>query len=642
MVLAPHFAQSKHSSLGIGLAGLLALCSCSRAVADSTAPEPAPQAGTAQADTSPTPAIPQVSDDPIVQKIVELGHTDSRVQDHLRHLTREIGPRLPSSHNMMEAERWTKGQLESWGLKAWLEHWGDLPVGFDRGPQSGGLVAPEQIAYDFTTPAWSPGAFGPVRGPAVVAPQSTKELKALKGRLEGAWVIHPHHKPGEGPNEKTLRRLEKALAKAGVAGHVVRARDKKGQLVHTGGSSRTKWADLPKEVRVVLRADQHRDLLARLAGGQEVELEFSIDNRLFRGPVPQHNVIADIKGSEKPDEYVIVSGHLDSWDGAEGALDNGTGVATTMEAARLLMAAGARPKRTIRFILWSAEEAGLRGSRGYVEKHKDTLDKVSAVLVHDGGTNYLSGLGVTPEMMEQMQEVFAPVMKLDPKRPFELEPVEAMRGGGSDHGPFVRAGVPGFFWRQSGESNYRCIHHTQLDTFDEVIPEYQRHSAMVVAIAAYNLANLDDLLDRENSKPFGRRDAGVDLDDLTVKKLEKNGKAKKAGWRVGDVVVEVDGKEIKSRWGLYRGVMRGEPRKEVKLKRGKRTVDTVIDFSDDPAEKEKAERRAQREKRFGKDVFPERKDRESRRMAWGDPDTVCAPGKTRKKPVEKKPPPKKK
>jgi len=634
MFSAPHFDQSKHFGLGIGLAAVLGLCSCSSAVADSSTTEPEPQAGTTEVVSSPAPDIPHVSDDPIVQKIVELGHTDSRVQDHLRHLTREIGPRLSSSHSLMEAERWTRDQFESWGLDATLEHWGDLPVGFDRGPQSGGLVEPEEVAYDFTTPAWTPGVFGPVRGQAVVAPQSMKELKALKGKLEGAWVIHPYHEPGEGPSERTKKKLDEALAKAGVAGHVVRARDEKGELVHTGGDSRTRWADLPKEVRIDLRADQHKDLLERIASGQEVELEFSIDNRIFRGPVPQHNVIADITGSEKPDEYVIVGGHLDSWDGAEGALDNGTGVATTMEAARLLMAAGARPKRTIRFMLWSAEEQGLLGSRGYVEKYKDTMDKVSAVLVHDGGTNYLSGLGVTPEMMEQMQQVFAPVMKLDPNMPFELEPVESIRGGGSDHSSFIRAGVPGFFWRQAGESNYRCIHHTQLDTFDEVIPEYQRHSAMVVAIAAYNLASLDDLLNRENSQSLGRRDAGVDLDGLTVQKLEKDGKAKKAGWRVGDTVVEVDGKEVKSRWGLYRAVMAGEPRKKVKLKRGKRTVDTVLDFSDDPAEKEKAARRAEREKRFGKDVFPEREDGESRRTAFGDPDTPCAPGKTRKKPVD--------
>jgi hypothetical protein len=638
MLFAPHFSQSRHSSLGIGLAALLGVCSCSSAVADSTAPEPAPQADATGLAGSQASQVPHVSDDPIVQKLVELGHTDSRVQDHLRHLTREIGPRLSSSHNMMEAERWTKDRFESWGLAARLEHWGDLPVGFDRGPQSGGLVKPEEITYDFTTRAWTPGVFGPVRGPAVIAPQSAKELKSLKGKLEGAWVVHPHHKPGEGASERIKKRLEEALDKAGVAGHLVRARDDKGELVHTGGSSRTKWEDLPKQVRIHLRADQHEDLLERLAGGQEVELEFSIDNRLFRGPVPQHNVIADLRGTEKPDEYVIVSGHLDSWDGAEGALDNGTGVATTMEAARLLMAAGARPKRTIRFVLWSAEEQGLLGSRAYVDKHKDTLDKTSAVLVHDGGTNFIAGLGVTPEMMAQMEEVFAPVKKLDPDKPFELVPVESMRGGGSDHSPFVRAGVPGFFWHQAGESNYRCIHHTQLDNFDEAIPEYQRHSAMVVAIAAYNLANLDDLLNRENSKPLGRRDAGVDLDGLTVEKLEKGGKAKKAGWRVGDTVVEVDGKEIKSRWGLYRAVMTGEPRKEVKLERGKRTVNTVIDFSDDPAEKEKAARRAEREKRFGKDVFPEREDREARRMLWGDPDTPCAPGHTRKKPVDKSKP----
>ena len=119
-------------------------------------------------------------------------------------------------------------------------------------------------------------------------------------------------------------------------------------------------------------------------------------------------MIADIPGSELPDEYVIVGGHIDSWDGATGTTDNGTGVATTLEAARILMKAGVKPRRTIRFMLWSGEEQGLLGSAAYVKAHKDLMPKISAVLVHDGGTNYLSGIGATEAMIERLRAGLRP------------------------------------------------------------------------------------------------------------------------------------------------------------------------------------------------------------------------------------------
>jgi len=137
-------------------------------------------------------------------------------------------------------------------------------------------------------------------------------------------------------------------------------------------------------------------------------------------------VVAEIPGSDTPDEFVIVGGHLDSWDGATGATDNGTGIATTLEAARILVKAGVKPRRSIRFMLWSGEEQGLLGSRAYVKAHPELLPKVSAVLVHDGGTNYLSSLGGTEAMMSDFQEVFAPVMSLDPKFPFEVKKIAGL------------------------------------------------------------------------------------------------------------------------------------------------------------------------------------------------------------------------
>ena len=160
------------------------------------------------------------------------------------------------------------------------------------------------------------------------------------------------------------------------------------------------------------------------------------------------------------------------------------------------MKAGVKPKRTIRFMLWSGEEQGLLGSAAYVKAHKELTPKISAVIVHDGGTNYLSGIGATEAMVSDFKQVFAPIKELDPKYPFVVRKVPGLSGPDSDHASFLAANVPGFFWRQSAALLPRT-HHTQYDTFDAANPEYQKHSSMVVALGAYGIANLDHLLSRD-------------------------------------------------------------------------------------------------------------------------------------------------
>src|SRR6185295_14009000 len=142
-------------------------------------------------------------------------------------------------------------------------------------------------------------------------------------------------------------------------------------------------------VRVTIRKQDMDAVQKVMDEGKEPILEFDMDNKLIPGPRPCNNVVAEIPGTEKPDEVVIVSGHLDSWDGpgSEGAQDNGTGTMVALEAARILNKVGAKPKRTIRFILWTGEEQGLFGSRWYVTAHKDDLAKISCVFIDDGGTN---------------------------------------------------------------------------------------------------------------------------------------------------------------------------------------------------------------------------------------------------------------
>ena len=523
------------------------------------------------------------------ERVLALGAEDNRVQEHLRHLSLSIGPRLTGSPGLARAEAWCRDQFASWGLDARLEPWGEFPVGFERGPASGAVLAPETVELVFTTPAWTPGTDGPRRGPAVAWPADSAALDALRPALAGAWVVAPSSR-----GDRDWREIvEAVLLEDGAAGLVTPSR---GELVHTGGNYRIEAEALPRLVQVVVRGDQHEALVAQLAAGTAVELEFDIENRFLPGPVPLHNVVADLFGAELPDEYVIVCGHLDSWDGAQGTLDNGTGVSTAMEAARLLAESGARPRRTIRFLLWSGEEQGLLGSKAWVAAHAEEMPRISAVLNHDGGTNYLSGLGITPEMRPQLEAVCAPLVGLSADMPFELDVVDALSGAGSsDHAPFVEAGVPGFFWRQSGRSDYDRHHHTQYDTFDAAIPAYQRHSAQVIAVTALGLADADALLERRNMMPLEPRRLGVRLDGVTVSEVTPESVAAAAGWQVGDVLISIDGEaaEASRRWS-GRVVQRGGPLKPAVIERDGQQIETTLDWSADPGEVERARRAAER------------------------------------------------
>ncbi len=470
--------------------------------------------------------------DPVVDAIVKEERDHSRVMDYLDHLVNKIGPRLTSSSNLTEACEWTRGEFEKLGLKARLEEWGSYPVGFDRGPWSAKMIAPEAMNLTIGFNAWSPGTSGPVTAPAVLAPESDEELLAAKEKLKGAWVISSTRGP---------EKYRVAYDEAGVAGVI---RSAGGELILTSGMSKLEWDKLPTRVTVTMIASQHKNIVELLKAQKGVTLTIDIKAQFKQGPIKVYNVIAELPGTEKPDELVIVGGHIDSWDGATGTTDNGTGVATTLEAARLLMKAGAKPKRTIRFMLWSGEEQGLLGSRAYIRAHPEETAKVSAVLVHDGGTNYVSGIHATEAMAPIFDKAFEPLQALNPEMPFTVKKSSALPFGiGSDHDSYLGVGVPGFHWLQAGRAKYVHTHHTQHDRFEQAIPEYQRHSATVIAIGALRVADLPELLPRTGLRPLQaqgkRKMLGVQLDDMMqVVDLVKDGAAEKAGVKVGDKLVK--------------------------------------------------------------------------------------------------------
>jgi hypothetical protein len=603
---------------GLLLLSTAALLGC-RAAPPSAAPQEPRVELALSATPEPAPvAAPQPASE--LERLVELARRDNRVQEHLRVLCTQIGPRLTGSARLQEACEWSREQLESFGLVSSLERWGEFAVGFERGPWRGGMVAPVALEFECNTFAWTPGTDGPKRGPALAYPTTSAELAALRERIPGAWLVRPpaaaleneagevvFAKPAQ-PAGELVEEVQAALVELGGLGEVRGAR---GELLITDGNPRIEWDELPKLVQVRLTRSHHDQLWTHLAAGQPVELEFDVANRFVPGPVPLYNVVADLRGDELPDEYVIVSAHLDSWDGAQGAIDNGTGCATTLEAARLLALAGVEPRRTIRFILWTGEEQGLLGSQAYVEQHPELLPRISAVLNHDEGTNYLSGLTTTAAMRPALESACAPIEDLHPEYSFELHEVDGLPSMiGSDQDSFVRAGVPGFFWRQSGRSDYEHYHHTQHDLFEAAIPEYQEYSALVVAVTALNLANLPELLDRTGLKAPEPRRMGVELDGTRITALSGGGRAEAAGLQVGDVLLAIDGEGMRNEGSIRGALRRGASRKVVRIQRGTETLEVVLDWSDDPDEPRRlkqiearaareAERRAEREARRG-------------------------------------------
>jgi carboxypeptidase Q len=437
------------------------------------------------------------ADPQTVGKIVDEGKNHNQIMSHLDYLTHKIGPRLTASPKLDKAYEWTQKKFKEFGCKnVHLEEWGEYNVGFDRGKkQIARMVLPDKMEFEFTTPSWTPGTKGLVRGLAVAEPTTMEEFEKVKYKLKGAWVISK--RTGFGRRNAEPTDVEKAVQSAEIAGYVSASRS---ELVVTFGNHVITWDKLPTEVRVIIRKLDMDAIQERLTAGKEVVLEIQADNKFIKGPRKNYNVIAEIPGTEKPDEVVIISGHLDSWDGpgSQGAQDNGTGTCVTLEAARILCKTGAKPKRTVRFILWTGEEQGLFGSVDYVKKHKSELDKISAVFVDDGGTNYEGGLTCTPEMEPLFKEAFKPAMDAFPDMPMVIRTqARVPRFGGSDHFPFQQAEVPAFFWMETGRGNYGHVHHTQFDRYETAIPEYLVQSSTNSAATAYVLACAPKMLPRE-------------------------------------------------------------------------------------------------------------------------------------------------
>ena len=454
-----------------------------------------------------------------VTKILETGKTKNKTRSHLETISEQIGARLTSSMALEAGQQWAMDQFKSFGcVNVHLEKWGEFPVGFDRAKSGhiGRMTAPFEREFQFTTPSWTPGTKGLQKGGVVMEPLSVEEVTKNASKFKGAWMIlsatpppaprPPSAGPGAGgrptptPEQQTATELRNAIRaaafKAGIKGTVAGTRN---ELVVTGGQYRIEWDKLPTETRISVRKSDYDAIVSAMDAGKPVELQFDIKQSFRKGPISINNVIAEIRGTEKPDEVVIVSGHFDSWDGpgSQGALDNGTGSSVTLEAARILMETGAKPKRTIRFILWSGEEQGLFGSAGYVKTHAAEMDKISAVFVDDGGTNYWGGFVGLETQRSMFQPTIDALNKTFPDLPMVFRAQATMpRGGGSDHASFNAVGVPGYFTMETGVSDYTYVHHTQHDKLQAAINAYLIQSSTAAALTSYNIACTETMMPR--------------------------------------------------------------------------------------------------------------------------------------------------
>ena len=457
-------------------------------------------------------------------KILEQVKADAAaLRADLTYLTERIGPRLTGSAKLDEASQWTAEQFKAAGLaNVHLEDW-TIANSWTRGPATGRLVVPTEQTLTLAAAGWSPSTNGPVRGAVVgVRFETLEDLDAYKGKLKGAIVLFGQPRKMEAPvdplftpwGESTIplahaanempidpagyRQARQAAMKMFAqekVGGVLLASEKDFGLLNMGSPAR-EYQAAPVPTAYSVREDY--EMLWHLQECGHAEAEVSIAGSLSGKPMQVYNTVAEIRGSEKPDEVVIIGAHLDSWDLGTGATDNGTGSMAVIAAARALQKVGVKPKRTIRFVLFTGEEQGLNGSRAYVKAHKDELAKVSGVLVHDTGTGKVLTIGLMGNyaVRETIDHALYPLAKA---KDIELAEPSLRREGGSDHVPFDEAGVPGF-WCVQEVADYDKMHHSQADRLEHVRWDDLTEGAQVLAVFAYNVAQLPELLPRKPAK----------------------------------------------------------------------------------------------------------------------------------------------
>jgi hypothetical protein len=498
-------------------------------------------------------AGPPIPEDPAAlaldQKLMAEAKKNSQLMANLSYLSDVIGHRLTGSASLERANHWTADKMKSYGLEnVHLEAW-TIPEGWERGKATCRLLDESTgrgRAISIAAGGWSPGTKGKVEGPVVfLQARTVKDLEPYKGKLKNAVVLMapPSRVPtldqlgkpaagrqfaggpfgGKGKDGKGRgkgnfdftkgremmgefqtfqRELSAFLVKEGAAAIFRDSNKPLGLLVTTGswgrmgpggGDSDRDRASASNRVPTCYVAHNHYELLHRLATrpGTPPRVEIEMENRFIPGPIKVFNTVGEIKGSEKPEEFVVCGAHLDSWDLANGTTDNGTGSCIVLETARVIAASGVKPKRTIRFVLFTGEEQGLHGSQAYIRQHKAEMPRTAAAIVHDTGSGLVKGVGTGrwPAHKLILERELATLKQIG------VTDYSQAGAGGSDHASFARAGVPGFILVQD-MTLYTYTHHTQADTLDAAFEPNLIQGTQTMAVTAMRIANMNSLMPR--------------------------------------------------------------------------------------------------------------------------------------------------
>jgi len=491
-----------------------------------------------------------------VQKIRTEGLDKSQVMDIAFQITDVAGPRLSNSPGLKRAQDWAVKQFNEWGLKnVHLEAWGTFGKGWQVDKYYAATTIPFYKPIIASPKAWTPSTNGPIKSEVVlVKADSVPQLAQYKGKLQGKIIIFDNSSnralensykpdvvryteeeldklskevpatPGARPaNNPAMAAMMKMRAARAEMSKMIQAENPGLILTYARGSYGTFFTSngasyaldaAPVSPELEMSSEDFLHILRLLKAGQKVEMEAEIKTSFFDKDPQGYNVIAEIPGTDKKlkDEVVMLGGHYDSWHAGTGATDNAAGSAVMMEAMRILKSIGFKPKRTIRIALWSSEEQGLYGSRGYVAKHfgdpktmtlTPDQKKVSAYYNLDNGTGAIRGIylqgnaGVGPIFQEWLK----------PFNDIEAKTVTISNTGGTDHLAFNAVGIPGFQFIQDPMDYNTRTHHSNMDTYDRLVAQDLKRSATIVAAFVYHTSERAAQLPRvelPKANPAGR------------------------------------------------------------------------------------------------------------------------------------------
>ncbi|MCF3108935.1 M20/M25/M40 family metallo-hydrolase [Niabella sp. CC-SYL272] len=450
---------------------------------------------------------------PIVEKIVDEVQQHSQLEKLAGELLDGIGPRLVGTPEMQKAGDWAIARFESWGIRSNKQSFGEWR-GWQRGISQVDMIAPRIKSLEATQLAWSPATKTPVQGEVVPLPfvnnagEFTAWLKTIKGKVV---LISQYQRSGRpdyqikefaSPElyEKMMKEraddaeaFRKAMINTGYTSSTLpEALEKAGAAAlaisnWTGimGANRVFGARTKKIPTIDISVEDYGMLYRMAVNGLAPRIRIHVQSKEL-GMVPTFNIIGRIDGKEKPDEYVILSAHFDSWDGAQGATDNGTGTITMMETIRILKKLYPDNKRTILICLWGSEEQGLNGSRAFVKDNPQITKNIQAVFNQDNGTGRIAN--ISGQGFVNAYDYLGRWLAAAPKKitaGIETSFPGMPGSGGSDHASFVAAGVPAFVLSSLSWGYGGYTWHTNRDTYDKIVFDEVKNNVILTAVLAY-------------------------------------------------------------------------------------------------------------------------------------------------------------